>query len=105
MVVQHKAFTYLIAWLGLKEVAALEPKPGMEPTTAHLSAVLETLKREPAKMVLRAAYQGDRASQWISERAKVPVVTLAFTVGGNDTAKDLFSLFDDTIARLTKAAT
>src|SRR5262249_17557061 len=25
ILVQHKAFTYLIAWLGLKEIAALEP--------------------------------------------------------------------------------
>ena len=104
VIVQHKSFTYLVAWLGLKEVAALEPKPGMEPTTAHLSAVLETLKREPAKMVLRAAYQGDRASQWIAERAKVTAVTLPFTVGGTEGAKDLFGLFDDTIARLQKGA-
>ena len=37
IVVQHKAFTYLEDWLGLKEVAALEPKPGVEPTTAHLT--------------------------------------------------------------------
>ncbi len=102
VIVQHKAFTYLIAWLGLKEVATLEPKPGIEPTTAHLASVLETLQREPAKMVLRAAYQGDRASQWIAERAKIPVVTLPFTVGGDDAAKDLFSFFDDTIARLLK---
>ncbi|HEX4779577.1 MAG TPA: zinc ABC transporter substrate-binding protein, partial [Usitatibacter sp.] len=28
VVVQHKAFTYLIDWLGMKEIAALEPKPG-----------------------------------------------------------------------------
>jgi zinc/manganese transport system substrate-binding protein len=104
VVVQHKSFGYLIAWLGLKEVAALEPKPGLEPTTAHLAAVLESLKREPAKMVLRAAYQGDRASQWISERARIPVVVLPFTVGGSDGAKDLFGLFDDTIARLAKGA-
>jgi len=55
VVVQHKAFTYLIAWVGLKEVAALEPKPGVEPTTAHLSEVLATLGRTPAKMVVRAA--------------------------------------------------
>ena len=51
------------AW---SEVAALEPKPGMEPTTAHLSEVLATLQRQPAKMVLRAAYQSDRASQWLA---------------------------------------
>src|SRR6187401_60829 len=62
VVVQHKAFAYLEAWLGLREIAALEPKPGMEPTTAHLSAVLDTLKQTPAKMVIRAAYQSPRAS-------------------------------------------
>ena len=104
IVVQHKAFTYLIDWLGLKEIAALEPKPGLEPTTAHLASVLETLQRTPAKMVLRAAYQSDRASQWIAERAKVKAVTLPFTVGGTDGAKDLFGLFDDTVQRLLKGA-
>jgi zinc/manganese transport system substrate-binding protein len=104
VIVQHKAFTYLIAWLGLKEIAALESKPGVEPTTAHLSEVLATLQRQPAKMVLRAAYQSDRASQWIAERAKIAIVTLPFTVGGDDAAKDLYGLFDDTVQRLLKGA-
>ncbi len=104
VVVQHKAFTYLIAWLGMKEIAALEPKPGMEPTTAHLSAVLATLEAQPAKMVVRAAYQGDRASQWLAQRAKLNAVVLPFTVGGTDGAKDLFGLFDDTVQRLLKGA-
>ena len=104
IVVQHKAFGYLVAWLGLQEVAALEPKPGMEPTTAHLSEVLAVLEKQPAKMVLRAAYQGDRASQWLAQRAKIAPVALPFTVGGTDGAKDLFGLFDDTIARLLKGA-
>ena len=105
IVVQHKAFTYLEAWLGLKEVAALEPKPGAEPTTAHLSSVLEALQRSPAKVVIRAAYQGGRPSEWIAERARITAIALPFTVGGTEGAKDLFGLFDDTIARLLKAAT
>jgi zinc/manganese transport system substrate-binding protein len=104
VVVQHKGFTYLEAWLGLNEVAALEPKPGIEPTTSHLSEVLATLQRQPAKMILRAAYQSDRPSQWLAERAKIPMVTLPFTVGGTEGARDLFGLFDDTVARLLKAA-
>jgi zinc/manganese transport system substrate-binding protein len=102
VLVQHKGFPYLLDWLGMKEVAALEPKPGVEPTIAHLSEVLETIQRQPVKMVIRAAYQSDRASQWIAERAKINVVALPFTVGGDDAAKDLFSLFDDTIQRLLK---
>jgi len=103
ILVQHKAFTYLIAWLGLKEVASLEPKPGVEPTVSYLSEVLSTVQRQPVKMVIRAAYQSDRASQWIGERAKIPAVALPFTVGGDAEAKDLFSLFDDTLTRLLKA--
>jgi zinc/manganese transport system substrate-binding protein len=100
IVVQHKGFPYLENWLGLKQLAALEPKPGVEPTSAHLSEVLAQLQRQPAKMVIRAAYNDGRASEWLSERAKIPVVVLPFTVGGSDKAKDLFGLFDDTVQRL-----
>ncbi|MCL2873163.1 MAG: zinc ABC transporter substrate-binding protein [Betaproteobacteria bacterium] len=103
IVVQHKGFPYLEQWLGLNEVATLEPKPGVEPTSGHLSEVLEQLQRQPAKMIVRAAYNDGRSSEWLSERAKIPVVVLPFTVGGDDQAKDLFGLFDDTIALLLKA--
>jgi zinc/manganese transport system substrate-binding protein len=104
VLVQHKGFTYLIAWLGMKEIAALEPKPGIEPTVSYLSDILATVQRQPVKMVLRAAYQSDRASQWIAERAKITPVVLPFTVGGDAEARDLTSLFDDTISRLLKGA-
>lgn len=103
IVVQHKGFPYLEDWLGLKEVATLEPKPGVEPTSAHLTEVLAQLQRQPARMIIRAAYNSDRPSQWLSERAKIPAVVLPFTVGGSDQAKDLFSLFDDTIKNLLEA--
>ncbi len=104
VVVQHKAFPYLQQWLGLVEVAALEPKPGVEPTSAHLSTVLAGLKTRPAKMILRAAYNDPRGADWLAERTQLPVVVLPFTVGGNEQAKDLFSLFDDTVQRLLKAS-
>src|SRR5437879_2055596 len=103
ILVQHKAFTYLIAWLGMKEVAALEPKPGVEPTVSYLSEVLATIQRQPVKMVIRSAYQSDRASQWVAERAKIVPVVLPFTVGGDYEAEHLFGLLDDTRARLLTA--
>jgi zinc/manganese transport system substrate-binding protein len=103
IVVQHKGFPYLENWLGLREVAALEPKPGVEPTSSHLTAVLEKLQRQPARIVLRAAYSDGRASEWLAERAKIPAVAVPFTVGGSDKTKDLFSLFDDTVQQLLGA--
>lgn len=104
VVSQHKAFVYLYDWLGLKEVAVLEPKPGVEPTASHLQSVLATLKGAPARMVLYAAYQDPRPSEWLSKNAGIPAVKVPFTVGGSDGAKDLFGLFDDTVSRLVSAA-
>lgn len=103
IVVQHQGFPYLENWLGLKQVAALEPKPGIEPSSSHLSAVVKQLQQQPAKMVIRAAYNDGRGAQWLAERTKLPVVVLPFTVGGSERAKDLFALFDDTVARLLAA--
>lgn len=103
VVVQHKGFPYLEQWLGLEEVTTLEPKPGVEPSSAYLSNVLQQLQQRPAKLVMRAAYSDGRSAQWLSERAKLPVVVLPFTVGGSERAKDLFGLFDDTLDQLLKA--
>jgi len=103
VVSQHKAFAYLYDWLGLREVAVLEPKPGVEPSVAHLQQVLATLKSTPPAMVVYAAYQDPRPSEWLSRNGGVPVVKLPFTVGGTEGAKDLFGLFDDTVARLLAA--
>ncbi len=103
VVSQHKGFVYLYDWLGLKEVAVLEPKPGVEPTASHLQQVLATLKATPARMVVYGAYQDSRPSDWLSRNAGIPAVKLAFTVGGSERAKDLFGLFDDTVARLLAA--
>jgi zinc/manganese transport system substrate-binding protein len=103
IVVQHRGFPYLERWLGLTQVASLEPKPGVEPSSGHLNEVLAQLQRQPARMILRAAYNDGRGSEWLAQRSKLPVVVLPFTVGGSDAAKDLFGLFDDTVARLLKA--
>jgi zinc/manganese transport system substrate-binding protein len=104
VVSQHKAFVYLYDWLGMKEVAVLEPKPGVEPTASHLQAVLSTLKSSPARMVIYAAYQDSKASEWLNKNGGVRAVKIPFTVGGTEAAKDLFSLFDDTLARLLEGA-
>ena len=104
LVVYHKNMTYMIQWLGMREVGNLEPKPGLPPTTAHLSELLASLQRQPAKAVVRSAYNDPRPGEWLAERAKIPSVTLAFTVGGTPEAKDLFSLYDDTLARLLAVA-
>jgi zinc/manganese transport system substrate-binding protein len=100
LVVHHRDLVYLVAWLGMREVGSLEPKPGLPPSTAHLTELLARLKQTPAKAVVRSAYSDPRPAEWLAQRAGIPAVMLPYTVGGSDKAKDLFGLYEDTLARL-----
>jgi zinc/manganese transport system substrate-binding protein len=102
VLVHHASFLYLSNWLGLKETGTLEPKPGVEPSSGQLTALLARQQSVPAKMVLRTAYQSDGPSLWIAGKTGIPAVMLPFTVGGTPEAGDLFGLFDDTVRRLLK---
>jgi zinc/manganese transport system substrate-binding protein len=100
VVVIHRDQAYLCHWLGMHEVAALEPKPGVPPSASYLAALVTQLSAGPPKMILRNAYNDPKAADWLSDHVHVPVVLLPFTVGGTPGAKDLFGLFDDTVNRL-----
>jgi len=102
--VEHQSWIYLENWLGLKRVIALEPKPGVPPSSGYLAQVVDTLQKTPAKMVIRAAYEDERPSLFIADKVHIPSVTLPYTVGGTEGAKNLFTLYDDTINRLLAAA-
>jgi zinc/manganese transport system substrate-binding protein len=103
VVVHHRSWSYLADWLGLKVVADLEPKPGIEPSVSSLASLLDGLKARPARLILRAGYQSPKPADWLAARAGIAAVELPYTVGGSAAAKDLFSLFDDTLARLKGA--
>lgn len=103
VVSSHKGWSYMYRWLGMQEVATLEPKPGIPPSAAHLEEVLAGLKIKPAKMVVFAAYQDRRPADWLAEHASIPAVELPFSVGGVAGTDDLFGLFDVTLDRLLAA--
>ena len=103
VVVIHRDQTYLVHWLGMKELAAIEPKPGVPPSAGYLANLVARLAATPPQMILRNAYNDPKAADWLAQRVQAPVVVLPFSVGGTPEAKDLFGLFDDTLRRLQAA--
>jgi len=102
LVSHHKAFTYLANWLELDIVDHLEPKPGIPPTSSHLSNLLSDLGPNPPKAIVRTPYADPQPSRWLSSRLQVPQTVLPFTIGGADGADDLAGLFETTIGRLAE---
>jgi len=100
LVSHHRSFSYLADWLDLDIVATLEPKPGIPPSGAQLSRLLEQLTPAPPAGIIRAQFENERPAHWLSDRLSIPVIEMAFTVGGSEQATDLFGLYEHTIATL-----
>jgi len=104
VIAHHKSWIYLEDWLGLEEVATLEPVSGIPPTATHLASLLDRFADSTkADYIIRAPFQSEKASVWLSERTGIPAIMLPLTVGGSDQASDLFKFFDDILERLLSA--
>lgn len=89
IIVHHDQWVYLNRWLGLNQLATLEPLPGVPPTARHLSS----LKNLPAQLVIRANFKSDKGSTWLKRNSSVCEVVLPYTVGGNESSVDLITLY------------
>ncbi|MDR1694255.1 MAG: zinc ABC transporter substrate-binding protein [Lactobacillaceae bacterium] len=96
VIANHKNMSYLFDWLGMNAVENLEPKPGVPPTSKHLSELVNTVKNKDVKLIVYAPYESKKPANWLSNETDVPAAQLPYTVGGNNTS-DLFQLFDETI--------
>jgi zinc/manganese transport system substrate-binding protein len=99
----HKNYSYLFEFLGMRQVASLEPKPGVEPTSSHLNDLVLQQQAEPARLIVRSSYHSSAASEWLAQRIGVPAVMLPATVGGTEASKDLFGMYDEAIRRMLAA--
>ncbi|NOH96650.1 zinc ABC transporter substrate-binding protein [Vibrio sp. 99-70-13A1] len=95
----HETHRYLFAWLGVEQVADLEPKPGLPPTVAHLNS-LSSISSEDADGIVYSSHQPTDAAKWLSERTALPVAELAQSVGGRPNTETLAALIDDSITQL-----
>jgi zinc/manganese transport system substrate-binding protein len=103
LVAQHTTFAYLWEWLGLTQVADLEPRPGLPPTLAHLQRVLKDVAGDPPRFIVQASYQDPQAGQWLAGRTGLPVKVLPATVTDQGRASTLEGLFDELIEQLLAA--
>ena len=103
---QHTAFGYLWKWLGIKQIADLEPKPGMAPTPGHLQRLLETLRPQPPVAVVVSSYQDPRSARWLVSQLgdKVPLLTLPATIEDDRAPDALGRWFDQLLDALMQKA-
>ncbi|MFI3245550.1 MAG: zinc ABC transporter substrate-binding protein [Ferrimonas sp.] len=99
VVAYHSNFAYLFEWLGIDKVADLEPKPGLPPSSGHLSRLVAQLQGQPVEAIIYTDYQDARGAQWLAKHTKVPLLLLPLApqVAADD---DLFRLYQRVLEQL-----
>ncbi|MDX2319153.1 MAG: zinc ABC transporter substrate-binding protein [Moritella sp.] len=98
----HATYRYLFAWLQMTQVADLEPKPGVSPTTAHLQSLT---KLDPASFdaIIYSSHQNKRAANWLHQQTHKPVIQLPLTVSKEQRLDELYDeILDDLLSVLAE---
>jgi len=96
----HKLYDYLLQRYRMVLVGTLEPLPGIPPTGKHIEGLIS--QAQGVKFILQDVYHEKRTAQFVAQRLNAKVVILPHDVGAVLEAKDLFSLFDEILRRLSQ---
>lgn len=98
----HKLYSYLFLHFGIHSANTLEPLPGIPPTTRHINDVIEQIKKEIIKVIVQDVYHNSKTAKFVAARSGAVVKTIPHDVDAVEEARDIFSLFDEIVRRLTE---
>jgi zinc/manganese transport system substrate-binding protein len=78
----HQDMIYLANRFGLEMVGTIETKPGVPATPSHLEELVDTMKRENVKLVIREVSYEMPLAQTVADRTGARVVSISSLAGG-----------------------
>jgi len=103
VVTDHKAWRYFLERFGLVSAGALEPKPGVQPTTRHLLELVRSMRARKVRTILTVPYFDRRYADFVAENTGARVVVLAHQTGALPGADDYLKTIDVNVRRLAEA--
>jgi ABC-type Zn uptake system ZnuABC Zn-binding protein ZnuA len=103
VVADHNLWPYFARRFGIAVIGFMEPKPGIPPTTRHLSELVERMRTEKVQIVLAAPYYDPRHAQFIAQQTGARIVNLAHQVGARTSADDYLTMIDYNVRELAAA--
>jgi ABC-type Zn uptake system ZnuABC Zn-binding protein ZnuA len=99
----HKSFDYFLERFGFELAGTIEPKPGIEPSASYISELIPRLKSAGVKLVMIEPFRPRKTPEYVAQAIGAKLLILPEKVGGNQNAKDYFSLFDYDVAQIAAA--
>jgi ABC-type Zn uptake system ZnuABC Zn-binding protein ZnuA len=103
VVVYHKSWVYLLDRFGIVEAESLEPKPRVAPTASHLQEVIDVMKKDGDKVILREPWQAPDAADFVAAQTGAKVIEMAQFPDPCENGTDLINYFEHALSTLASA--
>jgi zinc/manganese transport system substrate-binding protein len=94
VIIYHQQFEYLLDWLGMSKIGAIEHRPGISPSPRHVEEVIKLGQTYPSTAVLAAPWNHLDAARRVSERVEAPLVVLPAASGALEGSDDYLAMFE-----------
>ena len=98
----HESWIYLLKWANIVHVGALEPKPGVSPSTKHIIKLLKKVKKNKIKYLIQEVYYPKKLSKLFVKKSKSKLLVLPSAVGALKNTNSIWTKFDYIVNNLTK---
>lgn len=103
VIAYHRSFIYLADVFGFHIVDEVEPKPGIAPSAASLSTLINRIKQDDIGLLVMEPYYERRSARYLNEQTGINVAVLPQSVGAQPDINSYFDLFDAIVAALNSA--
>jgi ABC-type Zn uptake system ZnuABC Zn-binding protein ZnuA len=99
----HRDIVYVAERYGLLLVGEIETRPGVPATPGHVEELVDLMRRENVRLVIRESSYEPGLAQTIAERTGARVATIGVLVGGLPGADTYFDLVEANLRALVAA--
>jgi len=97
----HRSLIYLQDWLGLGELAAVEPVPGISPSPSHLAGLILRIREKESKpVVVSEPWYNLRTAETVASKGGARMVRLPGDVGSVAGKTSYLDHMDEILRRL-----
>jgi zinc/manganese transport system substrate-binding protein len=98
----HADFVYLLARFGLVKAGAIEDRPGIPATPAHLARLIQDMKQEGVRLVVVEPWNDVKLAERVAQDAGAKVRILAPSVGALKETKTYLETVDYNVRTLAE---
>lgn len=100
VIAYHRSWPNFSKRFGINVVGYVELRPGIAPSPSHIATLIERMKSEDIKVLIKEPCYETKIPKFISSKTGSTVLTLPISVEGVSEVKDYLSLFDYIIDNL-----